>query len=1334
MSLEDKAVKEWMTYINPRASDVERERSRAILDTLLAKSISASNELRNIVDNMGFPLVGGLENIVGPPLTWLGNANGFNYMGSEKILPLEFITNRRNPNYEKHHVKQKIGRLLRQCYSKYLSPVIAKLEEKDKFMLDLSSDPSTIRDIFCSFKRTRNALQKGRLDNLVKSIMKNYKRLMCDLGFSMFVLLWDQSHMIKPEHQAFREVPLFHSTHIIPKDNPMFSSFDEEFKKDFGEDVEEQKFVDVLKKVARQCIMDSWNIATKPYEKVRCFKYGKGAEFLPMEEDIDIGDMDILEEGEGEHYTHFSKYFRMTQDQLNEYDSRKRANINCLIGFSIFQTVIIRTIVCHELNRVIPDNIRKSNVGLYLHAFSTTSCDLSFQLLCESSSVEEFTDVYLEQCGIYKILYPHGKRFTIAHDLVDMTNLLNNTSIWRDVKTGKANQISKLEHLFFTKMLPQKCNIRNVRRMISKDTGEHPIMTCLMKDIVAMTICGGYPICGERPSFPTQILMKQMYLAFATKPYSYFLDWVENNRRMIFSAGKEFFFYQLGFMPPIRELMIDTMMFERHETGIRHYLDQFRKTVDNVTTREAVNYIVGYQPDDMKELLGPKYLARRLIDIYPKSTSNDYFATHNNDMELRIELLAVGPNAVDKSDAEKLSNQTCFLNSICDKYDEAMLFLKDMGDESHKSQQDNYNKLVKKPFSDELATRTRTLIPQGISDEDKEKFIKETINDWNDALIVVWLEQEVMEGRLILSSNWDDWEKARPGSMAKLRTRKQKIRKANFLSYHAIKTMEWEWDKNNRRKRLLEQAFGDYFSELSNMKKMKRLGAKDVIIDKKAESFYQDIKLAAETSASRQDGWYDFMTWMRPLGISRFGRQMLKTLYFQYEKCEIPDNRFATYIKILFSIRPRDFQIIREFAACYENAPNIRIIHLGPTIAKNQLEALRKRFGLEPLEPPPADIGTSYYCSSCGNWADVKLSPESKGFKMYGIGLEDAMLDCLTNTLHCTRQGTTVCQGEEPLKTIDTIGVAVSIGDRKPVTRCATCGALTQYTEGNFTELGPTCGGHDTPEMTISKRPGNTSLKKNVISLNEVLAFNGLRNNRMFTGVDTRKPSISCYYCNKEISTRPERVKTIKLCHDPKPYDPTVAAFRSWVDCSVIGDIRFPLATRMSSLKQASELLYNEDCGCTSEVPESRMDQKRQREDTHNGYKKRQRIHREDVNIIPCHLHKNEDIPEDRSLWGIDRTFQPPDKKMLTSEATPKKNPLRPSPLFITVVLCDPCYKVARYWLNRVVIPTTDVFTKWMSNKMKKKHLARANSICSANAIQLPSIERNGGSKYITYK
>ena len=146
------------------------------------------------------------------------------------------------------------------------------------------------------------------------------------------------------------------------------------------------------------------------------------------------------------------------------------------------------------------------------------------------------------------------------------------------------------------------------------------------------------------------------------------------------------------------------------------------------------------------------------------------------------------------------------------------------------------------------------------------------------------------------------------------------------------------------------------------------------------------------------------------------------------------------------------------------------------------------------------------------------------------------------------------------------------------------------------------------------------------------------------------------------------------------------------------------------------------------------MDQKRQRDDTHNPHKKRQRIHREDVNIIPCHIHKNDDIPEDRSLWGIDRTFQPPDKKMLTSEATPKKNPLRPSPLFITVVLCDPCYKVARYWLNRVVIPTTDVFTKWMSNKMKKKHLARANSICSANAIQLPSIDRNGGSKYITYK
>jgi len=149
------------------------------------------------------------------------------------------------------------------------------------------------------------------------------------------------------------------------------------------------------------------------------------------------------------------------------------------------------------------------------------------------------------------MLYPHGKRFSISHDLVDMTNLLSGASIWRDVKTGKANEISKLEHMFLGKMLHQKCKIRNVRKMIADKTGEHPIMTHLMIDNIFMTISGGYPICEVRPSLPGQIAIRQMAQAFSNKPYSYFLDWVETNRRMVFSSGKEFFFYQLGFIPAI---------------------------------------------------------------------------------------------------------------------------------------------------------------------------------------------------------------------------------------------------------------------------------------------------------------------------------------------------------------------------------------------------------------------------------------------------------------------------------------------------------------------------------------------------------------------------------------------------------------------------------------------------------------------------------------------------------------------------------------------------------------------------------------------------------------
>jgi len=1336
-----------MVYINPRISDAERDESRSKLDTLISKSITVTKQIHNIVEEIGFPRIGGLENIVGPPLTWLGNCTGRNYMGSEKIFPLEFLTHRRNPNYQEHRVKKKIGKLLRQCYNKYLSPLIRKRQSQQycDFFLDFESDPDAVRDVFCSFKRCRKALQEGRLDHLMMSVINNYGRVISDLGFSIFNFLWDQAHMTKAEHPALQKVPLFHSEQIIEKDNPLFSSYKKEFTKDFGESIVGQKFNDLIKKISRQCVMDSWNIATKPYERVRCLIYNEHSEFLPMEVDIIKEENHVSSE---EHSNPFSRYFGMTHDQLRKYDSERRKEIICLMGFSILQTVVLRAVVCHEMQRILPKKFTKSNVGLYLHAFSNTTCDLSFQLLCQSSCVEEFMDTYLEQCGIYQMLYPHGRRFTIAHDLIDMTNLLNSTSIWRDVKTGKANEISKLEHMFLGKMLHQKCKIRNVRKMISDETEERPIMTYLMRDNVFMTMSGGYPICKTRPSFPAQILLKQMSSIFVTKPYSYFLDWVEHNRRMIFSSGKEFFFYQLGFVPPVRELMIDTMMYERHETGIRKYLDKFRKSIDALVMDNAVNYFTGYETDMVRETLPPKLRKRRLLDIYPQNKSTSPFedimfeGAHTNDVELKLQLVATGPEAENNDDAVKLRHQTCFLNAICDKITDAMLVLNDMGDESHKEQQDNYNKLVKKPFSDELATRTRTLVPQGLSEKQKNRFIRNTIGSWNDAMIMVWIEQEVMAGRIVLTSDWNEWEKVRPGFTKKLRTKKQKVRMTKFFSYHAIKNMEWDWDKKYRRPRLVHQALNDYFDDLSRVKKLRRKGNKNISIDQEVESFYQDIKLAAETASQRTDGWYDFMTWMRVIGISRFGRQMLKTLYFQYEKTEMPDNRFATYTEILFALRPRDFQIIREFAACYENTPNLRIIPLGPLVAKNQLEALRKRFGLEALEPPPHDIGTSYYCGSCGNWADIKMSPESKGFKMYGVGLEDAVLDCLTDTLHCKRQGTTMCQGDDPLKTIDTIGVAVSVGDKRPVVRCATCGALTIYTEGNFTELGPTCGGHDVPENIIRKRPGNTSLKKNLITLEEVTALDTLKKNRMFEKIDKRRPSTTCYYCSKEITTRPERVRTIRLSYDPKPYDPMFASFRGWMDHSVIGDNRFPVSTKASALPHDTILSPDVICECVSFCPSENenfdsvdFSKNLLQEITlfNTKRKKSPRVLRSEVAITPCKKHKNDDIPEDRSHWRITDIFHKPSDEFLNNGSKPKVNPLRPSPLFITVPVCDPCFRVCRYWLDRVVMPTTDVFMQWMSRKMKKKHLARESSICSANAIQLPGGGKQGGTKYIKY-
>jgi len=504
------------------------------------------------------------------------------------------------------------------------------------------------------------------------------------------------------------------------------------------------------------------------------------------------------------------------------------------------------------------------------------------------------------------------------------------------------------------------------------------------------------------------------------------------------------------------------------------------------------------------------------------------------------------------------NRQFSFLNALSEGMGIVMERITCMGERCHARQKHFFRKLVKKSFPEELLCLCKTVDKIPVTDKrGRETFFRAKIGLWTEALIIVHLEKEIEEGKLVLNDNAKDWLAYDPAVFGSYTRTKQRKNAAFTAAFNKIIQMRRKQDLVERRPRIIKQAVNDYLAEINISKhslnrEKGSLGIADQIqsmLDEKRKDaiFHSEIiRKAAWKARTRKDGWFDFVTWMRVIGISRFGRMWLKCTYFQYIKAAIPDNRFATITEILMCLRPRDFQIIREFCNYYVTAPTIRVIHLGPEIARKQLCALRKRYRLRLTEPTPVAIGESYFCSTCGVWADVDFSKDAKPFKLYGIGLDGGVHDCISGKLYCSRQGSMSCLGDQELRVINTVGLAVSICGGTFKVRCASCGILTDYHETNFDEMGPTCHAHITPGEIVKMRPINTFTKHGLTGLDEVESIDYLRKHRLFNKLEERRDKPKCFYCSKSIASRPHRLKTLLLLYDPNPSDPLCAAYRAW--------------------------------------------------------------------------------------------------------------------------------------------------------------------------------------------
>ncbi len=204
------------------------------------------------------------------------------------------------------------------------------------------------------------------------------------------------------------------------------------------------------------------------------------------------------------------------------------------------------------------------------------------------------------------------------------------------------------------------------------------------------------------------------------------------------------------------------------------------------------------------------------------------------------------------------------------------------------------------------------------------------------------------------------------------------------------------------------------------------------------------------------------------------------------------------------TIGEMDVAIICMFFHFYEHSDFFRTVKLTPSVAQNQIRALRCRMMMLPYQETPGDIGVKRFCG-CGRIFDPLVAGPEDITSMYSKG-EIAAYDLMRGMKRCLKGTTRFCD-KRPME-VDMVGTAARIGKTWYVV-CVICGSLTIWRKESYCELGPTCGCHAAPIRPPSKYPMAFVALTNArdMALRRTLMDNGMLLNGW----------IYCGYCNELI-------------------------------------------------------------------------------------------------------------------------------------------------------------------------------------------------------------------------
>lgn len=222
------------------------------------------------------------------------------------------------------------------------------------------------------------------------------------------------------------------------------------------------------------------------------------------------------------------------------------------------------TIVHHTIQLL--EQKTKPDISFSLHIYF----DALVPLMCalEDGNVEHIRSIFHKY-------QPATENVLHEGNLPDVVSMQLECSFWNENKS----KMPPIVHLM-CKALPQRCQIRNLREIISNYCKTDDLVHEFMRAALLCSLLGMYSHCKCRPGWKARQQLIRRFI-YAKPNRMQLQEWLFTMyQHLLFYIIKEFLTYSMCLIPALYEELCGTYKWNTFEFIVHHSMDQIRQTVD----------------------------------------------------------------------------------------------------------------------------------------------------------------------------------------------------------------------------------------------------------------------------------------------------------------------------------------------------------------------------------------------------------------------------------------------------------------------------------------------------------------------------------------------------------------------------------------------------------------------------------------------------------------------------------------------------------------------------------------------------------------------------------